>query len=274
MFSLKTDPSFDYNQTEKYKLSIQVNPDGFSFSVLQPNAPKLIALGWFPVTVSSEKFLGRRFTEWFENQNILNKKYAETRLSWFSPKYTLIPSAFYEYKQQKLAIDLNFGEQHGNAVRDNYLPDIKANLIFTVPNALTEAFKKIAPDGLIHHPVALFHRKIQEKYSEEKNKVLLALYFREKAFSLLLYQDGEWVQNNNFSYIHQNDVVYYVLSVLKTLKVSSSKTFLLLAGHIKENDTVHALLSGFFGKTAFFEPSCQYNKTVFDEPLHLYLPLI
>jgi len=274
MFSLKTDPSFDYNQTEEYKLSIQVNPDGFSFSVLQRNKPKLMALGSFPVTVSSEKFLGRRFEEWFETQELLQKKYAETRVSCYSPKFTLIPSDFYAYQKQDQVVALNFGEQKENTVRDNYLPDLKANLVFIIPNALVEAFNKIFPDCPIHHPVALLHQTIQERYSEEKNKLLLALYFQKTSFGLLIYQNGQLLQNNNFSYSHQNDVVFYVLSVLKALKISSFETLLLLAGHVKQNDAVHSLLSGYFEKTTFLNPSFPYNKNVFNEPLHLYTPLI
>lgn len=274
MVSLATDPLFDYNKTEEYKLSIQISLDGFSFSVIQGNEPQLMACGFFPVTISSEKFLGRRFSEWIGSQEILHKKYAETNLCYFSQKFTLIPSEFYEYKKQTLAFNLNFGEQKENSVLDNYLPDAEGNLVFALPDSLIEAVTKIYPENSVTHSIALFHQKILEKYPKEKNKRVLALFFLKNTFGSLLYQDGRLLQINSFKFLHQNDVIYYTLSVLKALKLNSSKTQLLLAGNINENDAVHSSLAKHFEEIEFYVPPCHYNKEIFNEPLHLFTPLI
>lgn len=274
MNSLTTDPLFDNNRTEEYKLSIQVSLDGFSFSVLLGNECRLMAYGFSPVTISSEKFLGRRFAEWYDSQEILQKKYGEISLCYFSQKFTLIPSEFYEYKKQTLAFNLNFGEQKENSILDKYLPDAEGNLVFALPDSLIETFTKIYPEYSVNHSIALFHQKILEKYPKENNKRVLALFFLKNTFSSLLYRDGRLLQINSFKFVHENDVIYYILSVLKALKLNSSKTQLLLAGNIKQNDNVHSSLSRHFEEIEFYVPPCHYNKEIFKEPLHLFTPLI
>lgn len=274
MNSLTTDPLFDNNRTEEYKLSIQVSLDGFSFSVVQVSENTLLACDFFPVTVSSEKFLGKRFAEWVKSREILQKKFKETCLCYFSQKFTLIPSKIYDFQKQNHVANLNFGEQQEIGVRDNYLPDIQGNLVFTIPNSLLESFQQIFPGQLIVHPIALFHRAIQEKYGNENSGQLLALLFQKKSFSLLLFKQGNLLQVNHFKFNHQNDVFYYVLSTLKSLKSGRSNASLVLAGNVKPNDDIHTLLSAQFGNIDFYQTPCKHNDAIFKAHLHLLTPLI
>jgi hypothetical protein len=95
MNALTTDPAFDINRTEEYKLSIQVSLDGFSFSVVHVHENRLLAFGQFPITVSSESFLGRRFTEWLNEVECCKKnipKFSfitfQKNLPWFRLHFT------------------------------------------------------------------------------------------------------------------------------------------------------------------------------------------
>ncbi|SHE31750.1 Protein of unknown function [Mariniphaga anaerophila] len=273
MVTLITDPSFDYNRTEEYKLSIQVSLDGFSFSVVQEKEAKLLAFEHLPITISSASFLGRRFSEWHESRELLQKQYAETQLFYSSENFTLVPAEFYEYEKQEQLAKCNFGSKNEISVRDNYLPDVEANLIFSVPESLLEAFNNLFPGCSVNHPVSLFNQKIQEGYQQEDKERLLALLFHKNTFSLLLYQKGQLTQINSFAYRHPDDVVFYTLSVFKSLHLSASKTPLLLAGTInKENDVVNSL-SEYFAKTSFLALPFQYNRDIFGNLLNPFTPL-
>lgn len=274
MTALTTDPGFDINRTEEYKLSIQVNLDGFSFSVVHLHENRLLAAGQFPITISSESFLGRRFTEWMNDTELLQKKYSVVQFYYFSEKFTLVPSSFYEFKKQNKIIEEAFGKQKGISVRDNYLPEDEANLVFTIPDSLMEAFEKKFPGNIILHPVSLLSQKLHQNFLNNEDKSILALCFQNNFFSLLLYFQKKLQISNSFCYKHPNDVIFYILSVLKVLKLNTSETGLLLAGNINQDDAIHSLLSEYFEKTEFISPSCQFNKTIFKAPLHPYIPLI
>lgn len=274
MVFLATDSLFDSKKTEKYILSIQVCLDGFSFSVTDDTKARLLACGMVPATISSEKFLGRRFKEWVESEELLKKPFGTTNILFCSRKITLIPSVFYEFERQKQIFEQNYGTQEDHAIRDNYLPDIKANLVFAVPKSLIETVDKLFPGCPVTHSIGLLHKKIQESQYLGNYKQLISLFFQKSSFSLLLYKDGQFIQHNSFDYQHQNDVAFYVLSVLKTMKINSDGLKVVLAGNVTQNGDVHAILSGYFEETEFLTPSVQFNKDVFKEPLHLFTPLV
>jgi hypothetical protein len=274
MISLITDPVFDINRTEEYILSIQVSLDGFSFSVIHLHDKRLLASGQFPITVSSENFLGRRFTEWYNEVEMLQKKYSEIQLYYYSEKFTLVPSSFYEFNKQNKIIEKAFGKLNGNSVRDNFFPEDKANLIFTIPDSLKEAFDKKFPGYIILHPLLLLSKKLHQNFLIGKNERLLALSFQNNSFSLLLYYKNKLQVSNTFCYKHPNDVIFYLLSVLKSRKINHSKTTLLLSGKISPNSELASVLSIYFAQTEFLKISAQYNENIFREHTQQLTPLL
>lgn len=274
MNALTTDPGFDFNRTEEYKLSIQVSLDGFSFSVVHIHENRLLAAGQFPITVSSERFLGRRFSEWFNEVDLFQKKYAEVQLYYFSDTFTLVPSPLYDFNKQNQVIEKTFGHQKGNSVRDNYLPEEEANLIFTIPDSLKEAFETKFPGYIILHPLSLLSQKLHQNFLNDKNERLLAVSFKNHSFSLLLYFQNKLQISNNFNFQHSNDVIFYLLSVLKSRKINHSKTTLLLSGKVSPNSELASVLSEYFARTEFLNVSVQYNKNIFGEHIQQFSPLI
>jgi hypothetical protein len=272
MDSLKTDPTFDINRAEEYKLSIQVSLDGFSFSVIHPGEKRLLALQHSPVPVSSENLLGRRFREWYENEELLKKKFAKTRLLFSSPRITLVPAKFYDYEKQSSLAELVFGNLGANATRDNYWPGVEGNLVFTIPESLQKVFDQKFPGNLIVHPLSVYNKRILQKKSSGSN--LVAAYFEKSWFSLLLYENEQLQLVNSFSTSHPTDVLFYILSVLKQQDISAKETRLLLAGDISQEGEIYISLSQWFKGVDFFIPEISYHRESFNESLHRYIPLL
>lgn len=274
MDALTTDPEFDFNRTEEYKLSIQVSLDGFYFSVVHLHENRLLAAGQYPITVSSESFLGRRFTEWFNEVELLQKKYSEVQLYYFSEKFSLVPSSLYEFKNQKKVIEAAFGKLNNNSVRDNYLPEDEANLIFTIPDSLKEAFEKTFPGYIIWHPLSILSKKLHQNFLTDQKEILLTLSFQNNFFSLLLFVNKKLQIINNYYFKHSNDVIYYILSVLKSRNINPSKTTLLLAGKINPTSDITPVLSEYFAQTEFLKVSVKHNENIFGPQMHLFTPIL
>lgn len=273
MAALITDPGFDINRTEKYRLSIQVNLDGFSFSIIAPAENKLLGMGYSPVTVSTEIFLGRRFSEWYNEQELFQKNWSEIGLIYASDKFSLVPAPFYDYHKQNKIIQENFGEHQGYSVRDNYLPEDEANLVFSIPVPLLESFEKFFPGQLILHPVSLLCKKIHQNFSN-LNTPLVVLSFQGNSFNLLLYASQKLLAMNNFRFKHPNDVIYYVLSVLKSTNIKPSETTLLLTKKISQTSELFKNLSDYFINTEFIKASVQYNEGIFNESVQQLTPIL
>jgi hypothetical protein len=265
------DLKFDFSQTEKYILSIQVSLDGFSFSVVHPDENRLLVLENFPVTISSPNFLARRFTEWYESHELIQKKYAKTLILLLTDKFSLIPGEWYHYENQTEIFSLVFGKESSFPVKDNYIPAINGNLLFPVPDSFSKVIGKIFPGHSLLHPVTLLIQKLQNR--AEKGSHTLSLLFGKKSFCLLLYSRGKLQAANSFDFFHTNDVIYYVLSLLKQQGISVKETELLLTGEILPDGELYSGLSNYFSNTSFLSPEINFDTNTFTEPLHRFFTL-
>src|SRR6056297_543962 len=153
MEHVKKDQTFDFTRTEEYTLSIQAGLDGFSFCITHPQGNRLMALGQQPATISSEHFLERRFKEWSQNHDLLQRNYQEIRILFSTQKFTIIPGELYNYEKQHEITDLLFGREQGMADLDNYIPEITGNLLFRIPGSLHREFSKEFPEHRLIHPL-------------------------------------------------------------------------------------------------------------------------
>jgi hypothetical protein len=271
MTDLKQEPGYDFNQTENYRLSIHVSLDGFSFSVVDPVRNKLIALENFSATISSKGFLGRRFNEWAEIGEFLKKTYSETRIIYSTENFTLVPSEFYVYEKQDKIAGLLFENQHNEILKDNYLPAEGCNLIFSLPESLNHIFNQFFPDYRLLHPLSVLSNEWHKL--ENKSETSMVICFGKKKFSLLLYKDCKLLANNSFSFLHPNDVLFYLLSILKQQNIPSKRTSLYLSGEIFPEKELHAILVNYFSNTIFLYPEINFNPEIFKGPLHRYIIL-
>ncbi len=271
MTGLIEDTGFDHNRTENYKLSIQVSLDGFYFSIVNPQLNRLLALDHLPLYLSTEKFIGRRLEEWLTNNEILQKKFAETIIYYHTPKFTLIPSEFYNYEKKNKVAALVLGRQNGFIYHDNYLAGEKVNLVFAIPASLPDILSQYMPGIKLLHPLHAMEQELHKLAGNSGSHLLL--YFHGKSFYLLLHSAEQLLSVNSFSWFNSSDVLYYTLSLMKHLKTDPSSTALLLAGELNANSNLHAELIKYFNRTIIITPEINYNAEIFREPLHRYIVL-
>ena len=176
MYEVIAEKGFDLNHTKKYKLSIQVSLDGFSFSIIHPGKNRLLALQNYPAKISSEKFLGKRFSEWTGKNQILSKKYAEIKILFYTNKFTLIPAEIYTKKKGDDIFRFIFGNQSAGEIKDCYLENIPGHLYFNIPTDLEQALENTFPGYELLHPIAVLDMKIKSRLKKEKNSLILHFY--------------------------------------------------------------------------------------------------
>lgn len=271
MTGLIADPGFDLSRTEEYKLSIQVNLDGFSFSVIHNTQKQLLALGRFHIELSSSRFLGRHFKEWVQSSEILQKKYNKTNIIYYSENFTFIPSEYYENNHQEIPGKIVLGNQIDNLFNDNYLPNASGYLIYPVSRNFSEEVEQLFPGIKLVHPAAIIDN-VLNKLTDKKESTL-AFYVGKKSFTLLIYTNSRLEIINNYSYESTNDVIYYTMAVVKKLKIKPHKTAVYLAGEVLPKGDIHNNLKRLFNRTIFFIPEIHFNSEHFREPLHRFIIL-
>ncbi len=271
MHEFITDQSFDLNRTREYMLSIQVSLDGFSFSVIHPDQNQLMALKNTPVTISEEKFLPRRLTEWFHQEELFNHPFSNIKISYNSPAFTLIPSPLAQERNSDKIINLLFGQDTQSRVMENAIEQLKAKLLFSIPYHLLNLFDEKWDDYTLFHPAAILSEITSNIFLSNPAGILL--HFDTQSFLLFLYQNQNLILLNRFTFNHVNDIVYYLMTAMKQSGITTKNCKLLLSGNIREEEEVENRLKNYFNQIGFLIPDLKSDSEKFYFPMHRFISL-
>ncbi len=258
MHEIFHDDSFELEKSKDYILSIQVSLDGFSFSVVNPIDHNLLVLHSTPLKISHPKFIARRFSEWIESEQILLKNFREINIIYNTPDFTIIPENYYDYDARKALINQLFSVNEESAIEENQLNDLNALLLFAVPETLKEEVSSHFENFCFLHPVKILIENIPE--NENANKLML--YFDEKTFYAVLFENKKLQLANSFTFSHENDAVFYVLSILKQLNISGKSTGVFISGKTESESTLWKELQKYTAKAEALKSKHSVN---FDE---------
>ena len=271
MHELITDQSFDLNRTSEYILSIQVSLDGFSFSVIDDNDNRLLMLYSSQATISTEKFIARRFDEWVNSEEILSRQFAEVRVQYCTGNFTTVPESFFISEKQNEIAALLFEQEITSQVVTVHPKNTASKVLFSIPaNFPSEIAEKFGSYSL-EHPAAVLAEKGSSFFIEKEKGALL--YFTPKSFLLLLYSGKKLLLANSYNYSHPNDVVYYLMAALNQYQIKPGDLKLILSGEISSGDKTEMLLREYFSKTEFGSPEINYNPEIFKN-IHRFINLL
>lgn len=272
MHELITDQSFDLNRTNEYELSIQVGLDGFSFSVIHPEENRLMALKNTPVTISTEKFLPRRFAEWVNSEPVLNNPFEKIKISYYTENFTLIPYEFHNSEKQNKVSTLLFENKKDDRVKQDKVNAFNSKLIYTIPGQMINCFADKFNDYTLNHTFTVLTKKTAEFFASSDNSDLF-LFFSSSSFLLFLYDKGNLLLTNSYQFKHANDIVYYIFAALNQNRIHTKNCKLLLSGNIIQDQEIENLLKSYFSQIGFLIPELQSNPETFNIPLHFFIPL-
>jgi hypothetical protein len=230
MLDVVTDESFDFEKTYEYILSIQVSLNGFSFSVKQPTENKLLAYKNKAIKISSNSLLSRHFNEWYQTEDILHKTFKKVRIIIFSELFSLIPENLFNQHLKSLAPQILFDNKANFEIAENIINRLKAKLIFTLPPEMNSTLLSLFGEYEIIHPIKLIIHNLPEVST--RNGIFLL--FDSGSFYTVLFNRDSVLLANNFKMVHRNDIVFYILTMLKQSGISSKQTTLLLTESTKQ----------------------------------------
>lgn len=239
-----TDESFDLEKTYEYILSIQVNLDGFSFSVVCPTENKLMIFKSTLLKISSNSLIARHFKEWINTERLLQKPFKKIRIIVFSNKFTLIPEEYSSNELKKDIPNLLFARNSELEIAENSINNLYTRLIFALPNGLNNVIREQIGECEIIHPIKIVANNFFE--TERENRLLII--FDSENFYVTLLNKNKILLSNCFKQSHANDIVYYILTILKQLGIEPKTTELLYAGKLNNEDETINILRKYFNK--------------------------
>ncbi len=270
------DEALNYSKTDRYVLSIQLSLDGFSFSVLDSELKKFLALETFPLKkVETSIQFCKRLDQFIEEYSWIKNYFHKIYLLYETPKATLIPEPLFENSEKGLYLHFNHEVTTYEQIRSDFLKNTEAYQVYCIPDCLKyrvdKYFKKAE---LLHFSTPLIESLlISNKNQDVTNKVFLNV--RNQYLDIVILNDEGLRFFNSFFYSAPEDFIYYLLFVLEQLGFNPEDVDLRLMGNIKKFSKEYEMLFTYV-RNLSFEPrttSFKYSH-VFDKlPHHFYYNL-
>ncbi|WP_297100283.1 DUF3822 family protein [uncultured Draconibacterium sp.] len=240
------DETFQSETSGEKILSIQASLNGFSFSIVCPNQNKLLYFKDISLKISNENLLARHFESLFAEETILQNNFEKIFLVYHSQNFTLVPEQLFQNRIDEDITPLLFEQNEQTSWINNKIAQLEGELLFAIPESFQQAINKRLPSAQIIHPL---HRIIEQTDISEADSKLLLLFDTDH-FSLALYNQNELKLINNFSFKHPNDVVYFVLTVLRQFGISAKDIKVQYAGNTQAHAGLEAVLQKHFPQSA------------------------
>lgn len=242
------DRIFSKASTDKYYLSVRLEPDGLFFSVYDPDLRKYIAFESVLLAGVPEIY------HYLSNHEVLNSSFRNSLCIVPSRKYTLMPEALFIPQRAEEYFNFVHTIEPGEELRNTTLLADDVRLIYASNMAWFQIIKDHFKQAIVLPQVAAFIDYIVPRF---RNTTLSAMFINlyDGYFDLLILDGGKLQFCNNFTYKTVEDLVYYTIFVIDQLKINVEKVELKLTGNISPRQEELKLFRKYVKKVNVFEPA-------------------
>ncbi len=218
-------------KTTEYRLSIQADLNGFSFSI-QSSAKELLFLfqsDFKPVYGDLDLF-NQQCKELFETIPLLRSKFKSVDLVVNNHKFVAIPSdlydrdsAFFEFSKIHKLDDLEY-------INTIDVPKYNMKLVYCADSTLVNIISQYHSNLNIYPASYLFISSLC--YYQEHNKVLFS--FDGESVSIVALDGNKLIFLNSFPAIHFNSALYFLLLSVKEIQFNPEQTTVFVNGKISD----------------------------------------
>ena len=232
------DETFDLNFTQEYILSIQVNLDGFSFSILDSIQNKIVYLFHQDTFTNDPVFQLKKIMTVYQEADLLERPFKKTKLYLSAPeKTTLVPSPLFRPDEADRLHRLAFDTSAKEDVLYTHLPQAESVALFSIHKDLRSFLCEKHPGLDIHNDfvVSLSHFPA--------DKLILHVRIFRKQLVVWAY-DREIRFYNSFYYEGENDQLYYILGAANSMGIEPDQV--ILDGMVNKHSEIYHRLRQYF----------------------------
>ncbi|MCK5907841.1 MAG: DUF3822 family protein [Flavobacteriales bacterium] len=247
------DKSLESDHFKKLILSIQLKLDGFSFSILNDELNKVVAVVDYKFEdVKHPLQLLEKVKLIYQENSLLQMDFTQVKVSHVNSVSTLVPVALFDDDNLRVYLEFNH-----KLLENEYLTydivnsDEIANVYspFTVVNDFL--FEKHGEFTFKHFSSILIENFIEQSSSNQDFKMFV--HVQDNQFEIVVVENKKLILYNSYLYETKEDLVYYILFVAEQLKQNPEDFDLELYGSIEPYSEIYALIykyvrNVYFGK--------------------------
>lgn len=223
-------------------LSVQVFPASIQLNVMSIEDNTCL---YFELIPNSLDILNQS-----EALNILT--YKSSNITFFTPRETLVPFSIFDSSQVESFLKLNFGDVYNPSFEKQNKYEI-ATVFDIVDVKILNLIRQKHPSIEQHSMVNVFLNSLKEGMNIQ--------FIDSKYFYMALLHNGKISYFNIFEYPHEDDALYYILSVLQGLKIDVKDQKFLFHGEIDLTSDLFLLLTRYIPAVNIEFPSI-FNKGI------------
>lgn len=219
------------------KLSILFTKDGFSFCVFKNGELS---------HVDTERFTQNELSLWDNLQNAFQanlyfqQPYDEVKVAYLGNQFNLVPNVYFqENTNAQKWLEFNAKMHKGDNVFATKSKHLPTTLVYSYPNEILVLTKEKFGVDTVSHASQIFIDSIQV----ETNEPQVFLNIHDNAMEIIAFKDTQLVLFNIFATETKEDVVYYVLNVLKQIDFNPNEVNLYYFGWMHDDQSLKMLMN-------------------------------
>jgi hypothetical protein len=252
------DETLDLNRAHSYRLSIQFNLNGFSFSILDLVRGKFVALKHASLDeVDTYEKKAEKIQEIFDSDPCLQVNYKKVTNLVVSPRSVLIPSPYFKQKDLIQYFTFNYDLDELEEIHFNFIPGIGAYNIFSIPNPVSNVImEKYNRTQFYHQGLPIIDYHINSSHTHHSYAVL-SVY--EDFFDIALFKGPRLHLYNSFEWSSPEDVLYYLLYIYKQQNLNASENELFITGDLGNKKEIKRTIDQYLKKVRLQKPPSEFT---------------
>lgn len=233
--------TIDLSESEKYILAIRLEAGNFSFAIYQPG--KKDAYAFRGTSFKSDTSYLQQVKRTIFDLNFLTQAFRRTWVEIVSPRYTVVPTLLFDSKEKDNYLDKTLSGKPGQVLCEAIGFDNDKQLVFDMDKEVYEFLSRNLFSPVFTHHVSPLQRFFNLNNGRIELFSRMHLYFSGDQVDLFVTRNGETQTMQSFTNTSEQDLLYYVINVWKSLDMNQLEDRLFLSGDSSKYPKLTQLLS-------------------------------
>lgn len=260
-----------------YILSIQIALDGFSFTILDQDKNKYLALEKYTIQeIDNYVLLCEDLNKVLDSIDVIKRRFNRVIVLFEGNKSALVPNPLFDENAIDQYLKFNYKVDSDEVILYDKLINLQAYNVFAIPQQVRELIKnKFVNYSICHFSSSLIESLLIKHKNQEIPKRIF-INVRESSFDIVVLEDSKLAFFNSFPFRTKEDFVYFIIFVLEQLKLNPENVDLTLMGEIDKSSKLYEILFKYVRNIQLMERNdfYSYSYVLDDIPSNHYYNLL
>jgi hypothetical protein len=235
-------------KTTEYRLSIQADLNGFSFSVTDPQQKKLLFLYGSEFTMEGQDMdiFSKRSLSLFKEQQLLRSQYSSVEILFGTSKFATIPGKIYKSEEDLQTLQRLHILDELDEIHSYMIPQEDMVVVYPVNSTFLNVIKEFQPKFSVFPTIGTYITYLP--CFHDYNKIFFQ-YFKG-VVTVIAAEGSRIVLCNSYPAAHFNSALYFLLLAMKEVQFNAEQTTVFISGNIRDLEVYD--IAKYFSKVKYF----------------------